>query len=112
MPASTFWRHLAGSIPGDILPEVEAEFRLGWEREAVQAEIEQRNVAEINSRLERAMLDGIGQTRLSISPAFYMYWVNRLGHGCWSDKQFLREIERDNPQARVQSRKKIQILRP
>jgi hypothetical protein len=108
----SFWQNLSDTIPAEILPEVEAEFRLGWERESVQAEIQQHRVGEINQRLERAMLDGIGQTRLSVSPAFYMYWVQRLGPGCWRDKQFLREIERDNPQARVKSHKKIQILRP
>lgn len=110
--ADPFWSSLVDSIPEEILPEVEAEFRLGWEMEAVVAQAEQNRVGEANARIERAMLEGLGQTRLSISPEFYHYWRQREGAGIWRDKQFLHEIERDNPETRVRSRKKIQILRP
>ena len=37
----------------------------------------------------------------SIRPEFYHYWGQRLGYECWEDEQFVREMQRDNPEIRV-----------
>jgi hypothetical protein len=50
---------------------------------------------------EHRSIDGLGRLRMIIDPTAYHYWGQRLGYACWSDPQFLREYERDNPEVRV-----------
>jgi len=51
-----------------------------------------------------------GEIKMRVDPYFYHRWGQRLGYECWSDKQFVDEILRDNPETRVKSRsRKIQV---
>lgn len=84
-------------------PEVKRELIAGRQFKALQdyehAEQRQRLIA--NQTGEHRSIDGLGRVRLTIDTASYHYWGQRLGYKCWSDPQFLREFERDNPHARV-----------
>ncbi len=52
-----------------------------------------------------------GQHKARIEPTSYHYWGKRLGYGCWSDRKFIKEYLRDNPESRVKSAggKKVQV---
>jgi hypothetical protein len=38
---------------------------------------------------------------MRIDPTLYHAWGTKYGYDCWKDSQFLKEIERDNPEVRV-----------
>lgn len=90
---------------GELAPYVRDELIAGIQAETHLAELEQRKIAEANSRLEAAMVDGVGQHMLSVDAGLYAWWAMREP-GCWSDKDFRRRIARDNPSVRVKSLKK------
>lgn len=99
---------MIANLPGDLPREVEQEFRRGWNREKVLAAIRQKQIAQ--GQRVRRLIDGLGQMTMSVDPTLYHLWGQRLGYACWRDKQFRKEVLRDNPQARVQSRSsKIQV---
>ena len=52
-----------------------------------------------------------GQHKARIEPTSYHYWGKRLGYKCWSDRKFIKEYLRDNPESRVKSAggKNIQV---
>jgi hypothetical protein len=89
------------SLPGDLPRQVMDEFRRGWHAQAILAEKEQEAIAA--AQPQKHWVDGIGQHTLSITPEVYYYWRQRLGKGCWANKEFRREFARDNPSARVHS---------
>jgi hypothetical protein len=87
---------------GDLFPHIERELRLGWRREQVIAQINQKQIAQ--AQPERQTVDGLGQVTMSVDPTLYHKWGQRLGYDCWKDKQFRKEVMRDNPEVRVKSR--------
>ena len=56
-----------------------------------------------DSQRDIRSIDGMGRLRMRIDPTLYHAWGTRLGYDCWRDGQFLREVERDNPEVRVKS---------
>ena len=38
---------------------------------------------------------------MRIDPTLYHAWGTKYGYDCWKDSQFLKEVERDNPEVRV-----------
>jgi hypothetical protein len=104
MPGTTFdgaAAELIMSLPGDLPRQVMDEFRRGWHAQAILAEQEQKAIAA--AQPVKHWMDGVGQHVMSITPEVYHYWRNRLGPGCWANKEFRREFARDNPEVRVQS---------
>ena len=92
------------TLPPELIPKLEAEFRRGWHMEAVNAEITQTRVAQAeHQRGTCPSMDGVGRLRMRVNTASYHSWGQRLGYGCWSDKQFLKEYEQANPSVRVKS---------
>jgi hypothetical protein len=89
-------------LPGDLRRRVIKELGSGIQKEWVQAGIHQQRIAK-DSQADRRSIDGIGRLRMRIDPTLYHAWGTKLGYGCWKDSQFLREIERDNPEVRVKS---------
>lgn len=88
-----------------IAPEVVAELARGrYAREALELAKTKRSLETqaAASGMHRTE-DGIGRAILSIPPLSYHYWGQRLGYGCWDDKQFVAEYWRDNPGARANS---------
>lgn len=97
----------------DEARKFEAELRRGEHARHTLYKAQQRRIAEAGKRLgPRKTVDGIGRHRLRVTAEAYHYWGARLGYGCWGDKQFLDEFERDNPECRVETVMKPMILRP
>ena len=89
-------------IPEHLHHAVLKEFKTGYNKELVDAEIHQKRIAKQSEQVHRS-IDGIGQLRMRIDPTLYHHWGQKLGYECWRDKGFLREVERDNPEVRVKS---------
>ena len=89
-------------LPGELRIAVIKEFQKGIQKDWVKAGIDQKRIANDSQRDIRS-IDGIGRLRMRIDPTLYHAWGTRLGYDCWRDGQFLREVERDNPEVRVKS---------
>lgn len=88
-------------LPGQLRNQVIEELCNGINKDWVQAGIQQRKIAAQSGEVDRKSIDGIGRLRMRIDPTLYHYWGHKLGYDCWKDSQFLREVERDNPEVRV-----------
>ena len=100
---STFIANALDDLPGDLRSKVVNEFKTGYRKEWVNAGIQQKKIAKQTSINDFKSVDGIGRLRMRVDPTLYHYWGHKLGYGCWKDSQFLREVERDNPEVRVKS---------
>ena len=100
---STFIANALDDLPGDLRNQVVNEFKTGYRKEWVNAGIQQKKIAKQTSINDFKSVDGIGRLRMRVDPTLYHYWGHKLGYGCWKGSQFLREIERDNPEVRVKS---------
>ena len=100
---STFIANALDDLPGDLRSQVVNEFKSGYRKEWVNAGIQQKKIAKQTSINDFKSVDGIGRLRMRVDPTLYHYWGHKLGYGCWKDSQFLREVERDNPEVRVKS---------
>jgi hypothetical protein len=100
---STLIANAMDDLPGNLRQQVVQELRDGYRKEWVNAGIQQKKIAKQTSINEFKSVDGIGRLRMRVDPTLYHYWGHKVGYGCWKDAQFLREIERDNPEVRVKS---------
>jgi len=100
--ASSVIANALDDLPGELRIAVIKEFQKGIQKDWVQAGIDQKRIAKDSQRDIRSV-DGIGRLRMRIDPTLYHAWGTRLGYDCWRDGQFLREVERDNPEVRVKS---------
>jgi len=89
-------------IPENLIGDLDTELRRGWQQARIRAEIEKKHTAVMNAVAHKS-LDGIGSLRMRVPGDAYHYWGQRLGYECWSDPQFLKEFERDNPEVKVNS---------
>jgi hypothetical protein len=87
-------------LPGDLRRAVINEFQSGIQKDWVQAGIQQKRIAR-DSQADLRSIDGIGRLRMRIDPTLYHAWGTKYGYDCWKDSQFLKEVERDNPEVRV-----------
>jgi hypothetical protein len=104
MPADILDHTLAASLdslPGNLRQRVYDEFRTGQHMELVNGSVNQKRIAAGTRSVDRKSIDGVGRLRMRIDPSLYHYWGKTLGYECWKDSQFLREVERDNPETRV-----------
>lgn len=67
----------------------------------VNAEVQQKRIQGSNRQNEFRSIEGIGQLRMRVDPTLYHHWGQKIGYDCWKDNQFLKEVERDNPEVRV-----------
>jgi hypothetical protein len=100
---STLIANAVDDLPGNLRQQVIEELKTGHKKEWVNAGIQQKKIAKQTSINEFKSVDGIGRLRMRVDPTLYHYWGHKVGYGCWKDAQFLREIERDNPEVRVKS---------
>ena len=100
--ASSVIANALDDLPGELRIAVIKEFQRGIQKDWVQAGIDQKRIAKDSQRDIRS-IDGIGRLRMRIDPTLYHAWGTRIGYDCWRDGQFLREVERDNPEVRVKS---------
>lgn len=98
--ASSVIANALDDLPGELRRAVIKEFEKGIQKDWVQAGIQQKRIAK-DSQTEIRSIDGIGRLRMRIDPTLYHAWGTKYGYDCWKDSQFLREIERDNPEVRV-----------
>lgn len=92
------------AVAGVTYEDVVAELRYRILQRAEAALGLQRRAAAVNG-VRRVMTDGEvdAQVDFQIQPIFYHYWGMREGYECWEDRQFVREMKRDNPEIRVQT---------
>lgn len=88
-------------MPGDLKKAVLNEFKTGYHRELVDAGINSKRIAVDTGVHTRKSVEGIGRLRMRIDPTLFHHWGQKLGYACWRDSEFLREVERDNPETRV-----------
>lgn len=100
--ASSVIANALDDLPGELRIAVIKEFQKGIQKDWVKAGIDQKRIAK-DSQQDIRSIDGIGRLRMRIDPTLYHAWGTRLGYDCWRDGQFLREVERDNPEVRVKS---------
>lgn len=98
--ASSVIANALDDLPGDLRRAVIKEFESGIQKDWVQAGIQQKRIAK-DSQTDLRSVDGIGRLRMRIDPTLYHAWGTKYGYDCWKDSQFLKEIERDNPEVRV-----------
>jgi len=87
-------------ISDQLVTALNAKLRQEVDMKAFQARLAQRRLASALGQDRRAM-NGLGRVRMEVSSEVHHYWGQRLGYKCWRDEQFLREMERDNPEVRV-----------
>jgi len=98
---------MSGSIivpgVGDITDDVIAEFRRGWQQQAVEGAKLQASVAQSIHALGGPKIRPSKHARAlaHITPEVYWHWVMREGRECWGDKGFIRDLLRDNPELRA-----------
>lgn len=100
---STLIANAMDDLPGNLRQQVIQELKEGHRKEWVNAGIEQKKIARQTHINDFKAIEGIGRLRMRVDPTLYHYWGHKVGYGCWKDAQFLREIERDNPEVRVKS---------
>lgn len=91
---------LETGLPPAVLARVAELLKEDRYRELLQAEIDNRRMAQQHAVTHRS-LEGIGETVAHINPTSFHFWGTKLGYDCWSDKRFLHEYLRDVPEARV-----------
>lgn len=104
MPADILDHTIAASLddlPGNLRARVFDELKTGTHLNMVQGAVNQKRIAADTRSVDRKSIDGVGRLRMRIDETLFHYWGQRLGYACWKDNQFLKEIERDNPETRV-----------
>ena len=94
------------NIDPELAVTLEAELRRGWQKNRIEAAIQEKQLGKVNEQKVRSV-EGLGQKIASIPPTAYHFWGQKLGYDCWNDDAFVREFLRDNPGCRVKSSGKI-----
>ena len=89
---------------GDITKDILNEFRMGWEQERYNAQINQKRIAAANYASGPRKHLSFGFVKMQVDAAAYHYWGRRLGYECWRDKAFTDWFAKKNPEAKVESR--------
>jgi hypothetical protein len=100
----SFLESLAVAGGNELLQAVEAEFRLGWDRDKVMCEMEVNRMSEVSHRLQTAAVDGVGFMAAEIPAVAYYYWINegrkRGEKHIWKHKEHREWFLKKNPQCR------------
>lgn len=89
-------------INAELAESLEREFRLGWLKNRVDAEVKAKQAQKF-ARLRHKSVEGLGQKIASIPGEAFHFWGHKLGYECWDDRGFMKEFLRDNPECRVNS---------
>lgn len=82
---------------------IKEELIRGWDLDRNLAGIRQRQIAGEVNQHDHHPVEGLGRCIARIDAGAYFYWAMREGSECWSDKGFVREFLRDNPEVRVKN---------
>ena len=69
-------------------------------QEKAQAVLRQAQIARVLQKTGSLKMNGLGQKIAGIDRRLFMRWHQQYP-GCWSDKGFIREFLRDNPDVRA-----------
>ena len=89
------------SVDPLLRKQIISEFKTGYLQEMVKSGINHRKIAEGNHYEDRKSIDGVGRLRMRVDPTHFHYWGQKLGYQCWSDKGFLKDVERVHPELKV-----------
>lgn len=95
---------LAASVGLQGLNQLREDLHRGFQARAVLAEAA---MAREKAEIESAPLvtnEGNYRPRTVVSAESFHYWGQRLGYDCWSDPEFLKDYERDNPAAKINAK--------
>jgi hypothetical protein len=95
-----------------LTDEIETELRRGADLEIAHAFQRQIRAAKFNRDNPRRAIDGIGAVTMSIDPVLRMWAERKYGRGCFKDKNFVRELLRDNPFLKVPYARKAMVSAP
>ena len=97
-------------ITAELAHGLENEFRKGWQKNRIEAEIQSKKYGAINRERHKSV-EGLGQLVARIPETAFHFWGQKLGYNCWNDSAFMKEFLRDNPELRVNSggTKEIQV---
>lgn len=99
-----------GIQDAELIELIKKELLTGYHAEAVMATIRQNRIARANSRLQSAMIEGVGQRTMSIDATVYHHW-NHVEPGCWRDRSFTRKFLKDHPECKApEAIRKIQVV--
>lgn len=91
---------IAGQLGPEFARGLDRELRMQVAKEKVEYANRAAQIARVNQQLIPDYIDGVGQKIASIDARTYFRFHQEMP-GCWSDKGFLREFVRDNPEART-----------
>ncbi len=94
---------LSEVIPEHLRKDVERELRTGWKREEVEMRHQAKQIGAFYHANDAKNIEGMGRLVGEIPTASYHYWGKKIGYECWSDKTFMREFFRDNPECAVKN---------
>lgn len=89
-------------LDGELGFLVKEELKRGWYAQAVNARARQMRIAQANSRLEHAHIEGVGQHVASIDAFSFIDWERR-NPGITRTRDWWKSLLRDNPECRVES---------
>jgi len=108
----TFLEDVAAIGGPELVAELEAEFRRGWNVEKVLTELEMKERAEVSTTRTSGAVDGLGRVTMDIPATSYFYWLRwgraRGIQNIWKDETFRKDYARDNRASVV----KYQSLKP
>jgi hypothetical protein len=107
---SDLFQSLADSLPSHLRKEVERELINGWNVAKVKDAISSKQQAVFNNQNAARSIDGLGELKARIPPNSFHYWGQRLGYECWSDKQFLNDFIKHNPEVAIRNRVKRTVV--
>ena len=91
---------IAGNLGPAFAEGLYRELRMEVAKEKVEYANRAARIAKVNQQLLPDAIDGLGQKIASIDARAYFRWEQEHP-GCMTDKAFLREFVRDNPEART-----------
>lgn len=80
------------------------DLRRGWHAKAMLAAHRQIQHAQLMQQLVPLHNEVLGQLTLVVDPVLYEEAKRLHGPECWRDKEFRRQIARDNPQMNIRSK--------
>lgn len=89
------------------LSQLCADIQTGWNAQEWLALARQARIAGAIQKLEKAHIEGIGQMEMRLDPYVFHSWGQKYGYQIWNDKQFRKEMMRDNPETKVTRPRRI-----
>lgn len=77
------------------------DLRRGHHARIVVAQTEQAGMARVLRNRDEVFIEGLGQRTMCVHPTIYWEMVRRYGPDCWRDKQFRKDMMRDEPGIRA-----------